>query len=142
MNLHTSTRMFCRNVPALLRTATSILYSLLQVSSKSGDTPIIHFAKYHRTVLTMFVSALRYAFFAIVCTMANSFVVVAPTTTIMTQQSLVTMYGYVPDGLTAEQWKKIKAKEAEKKANLGKVGPRYVHFSLSVVMWHLFILVG
>jgi muconolactone delta-isomerase len=36
----------------------------------------------------------------------------------------MTMYGYVPDGLTAEEWKKIKAKEAEKKANLGKVGPR------------------
>ena len=32
--------------------------------------------------------------------------------------------GYVPDGLTAEQWKKIKAKEQEKKKNLGKLGPR------------------
>jgi hypothetical protein len=40
------------------------------------------------------------------------------------QQSLVTMYGYVPDGLTAEQWKKIKEKEAQQKANLGKLGPR------------------
>ena len=66
------------------------------------------------------------------CTMANAFVVVAPITLMMTQnqqQSLVTMYGYVPDGLTAEQWKKIKAKEAEKKANLGKVGPRFVVLS-------------
>jgi urocanate hydratase len=75
----------------------------------------------------MIASALRFASFTIIWTMANAFVVVAPTTSIMTQnqqQSLVTMYGYVPDGLTAEQWKKIKAKEAEKKANLGKVGPR------------------
>jgi Na+-translocating ferredoxin:NAD+ oxidoreductase RnfG subunit len=85
----------------------------------------------------MVASAIRVAVFAIICSMANAFVVVAPTTTIMThnqQQSLVTMYGYVPDGLTAEQWKKIKAQEAEKKANLGKVGPRYVNFLLSVVL--------
>jgi hypothetical protein len=77
----------------------------------------------------MFAAALRFASFTIICTMANAFVVVTPTTTVMTQnqqQSLVTMYGYVPDGLTAEQWKQIKAKEAQKKANLGKVGPRYV----------------
>ena len=59
--------------------------------------------------------------------MTHGFVVVAPTSMIMVQnqqQSLITMHGYVPDGLTAEQWKKLKAKEAEKKANLGKVGPR------------------
>ena len=33
-------------------------------------------------------------------------------------------YGYVPDGLTAEQYKKIKEKETAKAANLGKLGPR------------------
>lgn len=38
--------------------------------------------------------------------------------------SLTVIYGYVPDGLTAEQYKKIKEKEAAKAANLGKVGPR------------------
>ena len=69
-------------------------------------------------------------------TMANAFGVVAPTTTLMTQrqqQSLVTLHAYVPDGLTADQWKNIKAKEAEKKANLGKVGPRYVVLFISVL---------
>jgi muconolactone delta-isomerase len=59
--------------------------------------------------------------------MVHAFVVVSPTTTPLQQhKSLVTLHAYVPDGLTAEQWKQIKAKEAEKKANLGKVGPRYV----------------
>jgi hypothetical protein len=41
-----------------------------------------------------------------------------------TRPSLTVTYGYVPDGLTAEQYKKIKAQEAAKAANLGKVGPR------------------
>jgi len=40
------------------------------------------------------------------------------------RQSLTRSYGYVPDGLTAEQYIKIKAKEAEKTKNLGKLGPR------------------
>ncbi|CAM9114235.1 unnamed protein product [Choristocarpus tenellus] len=31
--------------------------------------------------------------------------------------------GYVPDGLSAEEWKKIQAKEKEAKKNLGKIGP-------------------
>lgn len=34
------------------------------------------------------------------------------------------LHGYVPDGLSAEQWKKIQAKEREKTKNLGKLGPR------------------
>ena len=38
--------------------------------------------------------------------------------------SLTVAYGYVPDGLTAEQYKKIKEKEAAKASNLGKLGPR------------------
>ena len=64
----------------------------------------------------MIASALRFASFTIMCTMAHAFVVVAPSSTTMTQnqqQSLVTMYAYVPDGLTAEQWKKIKANPSD-----------------------------
>merc|ERR1712232_971676 len=39
--------------------------------------------------------------------------------------SLVTMFGYVPDGFTAESYKKFKENEAKKKkANLGKMGPK------------------
>lgn len=34
----------------------------------------------------------------------------------------VVMVGYVPDGLTPEQYKQIKAKEAAKEKNLGKSG--------------------
>jgi hypothetical protein len=34
------------------------------------------------------------------------------------------LFGYIPDGLTKEQWEKIKKKETEAKKNLGKVGPR------------------
>jgi urocanate hydratase len=49
---------------------------------------------------------------------------VVPNVHSSSSSSLVTMYGYVPSGLTAEQWKQIKEKEAAKKANLGKVGPR------------------
>ncbi len=30
---------------------------------------------------------------------------------------------YIPDGLSPEQWKKIKAEEKAKKDNLGKLGP-------------------
>ena len=83
---------------------------------------------YDKSYSNMMSNTLRLATFAILCSAVNAFVAVAPTTTMMAQQqqSIVTMYGYVPDGLTAEQWKQIKAKEAEKKANLGKVGPRYV----------------
>jgi hypothetical protein len=40
------------------------------------------------------------------------------------RQSLTRSYAYVPDGLTAEQYKKIKEKERQKTQNLGKVGPR------------------
>ena len=38
--------------------------------------------------------------------------------------SSTTLYAYIPDGLTKQQWDNIKKKEAEKKANLGKVGVR------------------
>lgn len=41
-----------------------------------------------------------------------------------TRQTLTVSYGYVPDGLTAEQYKKIKEKETAAAKNLGKVGPR------------------
>jgi hypothetical protein len=34
------------------------------------------------------------------------------------------LFGYVPDGLTKEQWEKMKKKEQEAKKNLGRVGPR------------------
>lgn len=34
------------------------------------------------------------------------------------------LFAYVPDGLTKEQWEKIKKKENEQKKNLGGVGPR------------------
>lgn len=54
---------------------------------------------------------------------ADAFVA-SSTLSVSSQSSLVTLYGYIPDGLTAEQWKKIKEKEAQKKANLGKLGPR------------------
>lgn len=30
---------------------------------------------------------------------------------------------YIPDGLTAAEWKKIQAEEKAKKENLGKLGP-------------------
>jgi hypothetical protein len=38
--------------------------------------------------------------------------------------SFTRAYGYVPDGLTKEQWEKIKAKEREPKKNLGRLGPK------------------
>lgn len=41
-----------------------------------------------------------------------------------TRVSSTTVHGYVPSGLTKEQWEKIKKKEAEQKKNLGRVGPR------------------
>lgn len=31
--------------------------------------------------------------------------------------------GYIPDGLSPDEWKKIQANEKEKAANLGRVGP-------------------
>lgn len=34
------------------------------------------------------------------------------------------LFGYVPDGLTKEQYEKIKKKEREAKQNLGRMGPR------------------
>ena len=40
------------------------------------------------------------------------------------RQSLTRSYAYVPDGLTAEQYKQIKEKERLKAQNLGKLGPR------------------
>jgi len=40
------------------------------------------------------------------------------------RRSLTQSFAYVPDGLTAEEWKKIQAKERERTKNLGKVGPR------------------
>jgi hypothetical protein len=42
------------------------------------------------------------------------------------RESLTVVYqGYVPDGFTAESYKKFKEAEAKKKqANLGKLGPR------------------
>jgi ABC-type sugar transport system substrate-binding protein len=40
------------------------------------------------------------------------------------RSTLTVTYGYVPSGLTAEEWKKIKEKEAQKAKNLGKLGPR------------------
>lgn len=41
-----------------------------------------------------------------------------------TRPALTVTYGYVPDGLTAAEYKKIKEKEAAKSKNLGKMGPR------------------
>jgi hypothetical protein len=38
--------------------------------------------------------------------------------------SLTVTYGYVPSGLSADEWKKIKEKETQKTKNLGKLGPR------------------
>jgi hypothetical protein len=38
--------------------------------------------------------------------------------------SSTALFGYVPDGLTKEQWEKMKKKEQEAKKNLGRVGPR------------------
>ena len=46
------------------------------------------------------------------------------TTLSVERQSLTRSYGYVPDGLTAEQYKKIKEKERQQAKNLGKLGPR------------------
>lgn len=41
------------------------------------------------------------------------------------RSSRVVSYGYIPDGFTAEDWKKFKEEEAAKnKKNLGKLGPR------------------
>ena len=43
-----------------------------------------------------------------------------------TQQRSTSLYGYVPSGLSKEQYEKIKAEEAKKKEkkNLGRVGPK------------------
>jgi hypothetical protein len=65
------------------------------------------------SALILFVSSL----------IADAFMAPSPLS-VSSQPSLVTLYGYVPDGLTADQWKKIKEKETQKKANLGKLGPR------------------
>ena len=41
------------------------------------------------------------------------------------ESGVVVSAGYVPDGFTAESYKKFKEEEAKKKAkNLGKLGPR------------------
>merc|ERR1712176_293382 len=40
------------------------------------------------------------------------------------RQSPVVLYGYVPDGFTAESYKKFKENEMKKKQNLGRMGPR------------------
>ena len=43
----------------------------------------------------------------------------------VTRESGVVVFGYVPDGFTAESYKKFKEEEAaKKKANLGRLGPR------------------
>jgi hypothetical protein len=47
--------------------------------------------------------------------------VVSPT---VTRCSSTALNGYVPDGLTKEQWAKIQKKERETKAGLGNLGPR------------------
>lgn len=39
-------------------------------------------------------------------------------------QSSTKLFGYVPDGLTKEQYEKIKKKEREAQKNLGRMGPR------------------
>ena len=41
------------------------------------------------------------------------------------QRQLLTLsHAYVPDGLTAEQYKKIKEKEQQRARDLGRLGPR------------------
>lgn len=40
------------------------------------------------------------------------------------RNGLTRIHAYVPDGLTAAEWKNIQAKEREMKKNLGKLGPR------------------
>ena len=39
-------------------------------------------------------------------------------------ESSIVRFGYVPDGFTAESYKKFKEDEKKKKQNLGRVGPR------------------
>ena len=50
----------------------------------------------------------------------------APLSTSRSASSVVVNMGYVPDGFTAESYKKFKEEEAKKKAtkNLGRLGPR------------------
>lgn len=43
---------------------------------------------------------------------------------VASRQGLTVSYAYVPSGLTADEYKKIKDKEKQKAQNLGKMGPR------------------
>jgi hypothetical protein len=57
---------------------------------------------------------------------ADAFTVPANSQTTGIALRTTALYGYVPDGFTAESYKKFKEQEAKKaaKQNLGKVGPR------------------
>mmetsp|Transcript_11890 Transcript_11890/g.19109 ORF Transcript_11890/g.19109 Transcript_11890/m.19109 type:complete len:228 (-) Transcript_11890:505-1188(-) len=82
-------------------------------------------------VRIVFVAVLAVLFLAV----TDAFLPSAQRLSVVRNESNVQMKGYVPDGLSAEQYAKIKKEEAEKLKNLGKVGPNRFK-SRSFADWH------
>jgi len=72
-----------------------------------------------------FLNATAVAVLALLCIISvNGFSVPTSINAVRRSANVGLRMGYVPDGLTPEQWKKIQDEEKAKQKNLGRVGPR------------------
>lgn len=62
--------------------------------------------------------------FLLASLLVGSTVAFAPLVQPRTSVSTTSLNVYIPDGLSKAEWEKIKQKDADKKKNLGRLGPR------------------